>query len=136
MNNIIIEWLKDLENNNVQKLDFTKKEDLEKLENSIKTLRENSLFNCFFEDSVFDTLLAKAKKIYNDAHKQDLNKQMQPVKPSTNVNNNVKNNCFKLANEYVNKMIVPYINTDFMTPETKKDMIDALYEYGCWIYQK
>lgn len=132
MNNIILEWLQDLENNDVQKLDFTKKENVEKLENSINALRKNSIFSCFFEDSVFDSLLEKAKKIYNDAHKD----VQQPVKPSTKVNDTVKKNCFNLANEYVNKLIIPYVKKEIMTEETKNDMIDALYEYGCWIYQK
>ena len=134
MNNILLELMKNIDNleNNENVLDFTKKEDIEKLEKAIIELRKNSLFSCFFEDEIFYKILNKAKKIYNDAHKQPA----QPIKPSTKVNNDIKNNIHNLANEYVNTFIVPYINKEAMTDEIKHDMIDALYEFGCWVYQK
>lgn len=135
MGNILLEIMKNvddlenLENNRI--LDFTKKEDIEKLENAINSLRKTSLFSCFFEDSIFDNLLEKAKKIYNDAHQPK-----EPIKPSTKVSDNIKKNVNKLANEYVNTFIVPYVKKETMTEEIKHDMIDALYEFGCWVYQK
>ena len=134
MSNILLELMKNIENLEDKKtvLDFTKKEDLEKLENATESLRNNSLFSDFFEDEIFDTILEKARKVYNNAHKEPA----QPIKPSTKVSENIKKNVHNLANEYVNTFIVPYISKESMTDEIKHDMIDALYEFGCWVYQK
>ena len=132
MENTLLEIMKDLlENNNVEKLDFTKKEDVEKLENAINKLRKNSIFSFFFEDEAFDNLLNRAKQIYNEAHKKQT-----PVKPSTKINDNIKKNCHKLASDYVESMIIPYIDKSLLNNDSKNEMIDALYEFACWIYKK
>ena len=61
MNNGFFKFLNDLSNelNNgkVETLDFTKKEDVEKLEKAVETLKTNEFFGTLFGDDLFDTLL-------------------------------------------------------------------------------
>lgn len=122
----------DLNDNGViDTLDFTKKEDVEKLEKAVETLKTNDFFGSLFGEDLFDTLLEKAYKIYNDAHK---NEKSAPKRPSLSSPENVKTTVKKLANEYVETTIVPYIKN--MDETQKNDIIDSLYEFGCWVYNR
>lgn len=122
----------DLNDNGViDTLDFTKKEDVEKLEKAVETLKTNDFFGSLFGEDLFDTLLEKAYKIYNDAHK---NEKSAPQRPSLKSPENVKNTVKKLANEYVETTIVPYVKN--IDETQKNDIIDSLYEFGCWIYNR
>ena len=112
-----------------QTLDFTKKEDVDKLDNAIKEIQDNEFFSSIFGNNFLTDIQEKAHKIYNDAHKKKT-----PVRPSTNVSDNVKNNIRKLATEYVNTTINPYVKD--MTNEQCNEIIDSLFEFGCWMYQK
>jgi len=109
------------------KLDFTKKEDVEKLDNAIEVLKDNDFFNSIFGEDIFDELQSKAHEIYEESNKK------VPTRPSSNVSAKIKTNVHKLATEYVDKNIDPYIN---LTDEQKDEIIDSLYEFGCWIYNK
>jgi len=122
----------DLNDNGViDTLDFTKKEDVEKLEKAVETLKTNDFFGSLFGEDLFDTLLEKAYKIYNDAHK---NEKSAPKRPSLKSPENVKTTIKKLANEYVETTIVPYVKN--IDETQKNDIIDSLYEFGCWIYNR
>jgi len=135
MNNGFFKFLNDLSNelNNgtVETLDFTKKEDVEKLEKAVETLKTNEFFGTLFGNDLFDQLLEKAHQIYFEAHKND---KKAPQRPSSESPNSVKNTVHKLASEYVEKTIVPYVKN--MDENQKNEIIDSLYEFGCWIYNK
>jgi len=115
--------------NDVQTLDFTKKEDVEKLENAVKTLRNNEFFKTLFDDNLFDVLLDKAHKIYEEAHKK-----VGPERPSLKASKEVKSIIKGFANQYVKENIEPYAKE--LTDQQKNDIIDSLFEFGCWIYNK
>ena len=131
--NSLFKFLNDLsenlsKNTQIETLDFTKKEDVEKLENAIDKLKSSPFLSQFFDNDIFDALLEKANKIYNESHKQTA-----PKRPSIDVNEKVKNNVLNIVNEYVDTMITPYIQLD----DTKKqDIIDSLFEFACWMYNK
>jgi len=135
MNNGFFKFLNDLSNElnqgTVDTLDFTKKEDVEKLEKAVKTLKTNDFFGTLFGDDLLDTLLEKAYNIYNEAHKND---KKVPERPSTKSPENIKNNIKKLATEYVETTICPYVKN--MDENQKNEVIDSLFEFGCWIYNK
>ena len=136
MNNGIFRFLNDLskelnDNTEVQTLDFTKKEDVEKLEKAVDILKNNEFFGSLFGDSLLDSLLEKAHKIYNDAHK---NEKKAPLRPSLNSPKSVKDSVRKFANEYVETVVAPYIKN--MPEKQKEEIVDSLFEFGCWIYNK
>ena len=110
------------------KLDFTKKEDVEKLDNAIEVLKDNDFFNSLFGEEIFDELQTKAHKIYEESNKK------VPTRPSSNVSDDVKDNIRKLAHEYVKTKITPYVKN--ITNEQYNEIIDSLFEFGCWIYNK
>jgi len=115
----------------VQTLDFTKKEDVEKLEKAVETLKDNEFFSALFDDSLFDVLLDKAHKIYEEAHKDD---DKGPKRPSSNVSKYVKKTVKELATQYIAENVEPYVKS--LTEEQKNEIIDSLFEFGCWIYNK
>ena len=131
MNNSFFKFLNDLstELNDgvVETLDFTKKEDVEKLEKAVETLKTNEFFGALFGNDLFDALLDKAHKIYFEAHKG-------PKRPSASTPKSVKDNVHRMAVEYVKENIEPY--TKELTDQQKNDIIDSLFEFGCWIYNK
>ena len=135
MNNGFFKFLndlnEDLNNNDVQTLDFTKKEDVEKLEKAVETLKTNDFFGGLFGKDLLDSLLEKANQIYIEAHKDD---QKAPVRPSSTTPDTIKNSIRKFATEYVDTTITPYVKN--MEEEQKNDIIDSLFEFGCWIYNK
>ncbi len=135
MNNGFFKFLNDLSNElnqgTVDTLDFTKKEDVEKLEKAVKTLKTNDFFGTLFGDDLLDTLLEKAHNVYNEAHKND---KKAPERPSTKSPENIKNNIKRLATEYVDSTICPYIKN--MDENQKNEIVDSLFEFGCWIYNK
>jgi len=131
MNNKFFDFLSNLSNELndgvVETLDFTKKEDVEKLENAVKTLKTNEFFSTLFGNDLFDQLLDKAHQIYFEAHKG-------PSRPSSKVVEQVKSRIQNLATEYVKENIEPYAKE--LTDKQKNDIIDSLFEFGCWIYNK
>ena len=133
MNNTIFNFLNEVsklsQNNQVQTLDFTKKEDVEKLEKAVKNLKTNEFFSSLFDTELFDGLLEKAHSIYNEAHKKK-----EPIRPSLSCPKNVKDNIYNMANEYVETMVAPY--TKKINEQQWKDITDSLYEFGCWMYNK
>ena len=135
MNNAFFKFLNDLNeelnNETVETLDFTKKEDVEKLEKAVETLKTNKFFGTLFGEDLFDTLLEKAHQIYFEAHKND---KKAPQRPSITSPNSVKNSVRKLATEYVESTIVPYVKN--IDENQKNEIIDSLFEFGCWIYNK
>lgn len=110
-------------------LDFTKEEDVKKLENAVKILKENTFFASLFGDELLDKLLKEAHDKYEEA-----NKQKAPQRPSKSVQPKVQANIKKLATEYIDTMIKPYIKD--LNENQYNELIDSLYEFGCWIFNK
>lgn len=124
----------DLINQNTDKLDFTKKEDVEKLHNTIDELKSYDLFSTFFGDeytNFLDSLQDYADKTYEESHKDDVK---EPEKPSSKLKNDVmKEKLQKLTSEYVDEVIKPNAK---LTDEQIKSVLEGLFEFACWIYNR
>lgn len=121
----------------VKELDFTKKEDLDKLKNVVATLKkgDNHLLNMIasifgqkmFDDKLLDKLVEHATQVYNDAHKNDI-----VEKPSTKVSDKMQCQIGKLTEEYINTML---LKGEF-TEAQLRAIYNSLFEFACWIYNK
>ena len=124
----------DLINQNTDKLDFTKKEDVEKLHDTIDELKSYDLFSTFFGDEYtkfLDSLQDYADKTYEESHKDDIK---EPEKPSSKLKNDVmKEKLQKLTSEYVDEVIKPNAK---LTDEQIKSVLEGLFEFACWIYNR
>lgn len=118
------------ESGEYQQLDFKKKEDVEKLDNAIKTLKENKFFSELFGNDLFDGLQEKAHKVYEEAHKDD---NKVPTRPQLLVSEAIRRNITNLACEYLNTMILPYAS---LKEKQVEDILNGLIDFGCWIYKK
>lgn len=116
------------------KLDFTKKEDVDKLHDVIKGLKSFNLFNTFFGDeynSFLDSLQEYADKTYEESHKETC---QAPEKPSDKLKNDVmKNKLEKLTSEYIDEVIKPNAK---LTDEQLESVLSGLFEFACWIYNR
>ena len=91
------------ESGEYQQLDFTKKEDVDKLDNAIKTLKGNQFFSGLFGDDLFDGLQEKAHKVYDEAEKkrkEEEEKKRVPERPQLTVSPEIRKNITNLACEY------------------------------------
>ena len=118
------------ESGKIDTLDFTKKEDVEKLDNAVKTLKSNEFFANIFGEDLLDTLQEKAHKVYNDAHKEE---DKTPTRPQLLVSEKIRRNITNLACEYLNTMILPYSE---LTEKQVQDILNGLVDFGCWMYNK
>ncbi len=106
-------------------LDFTKKEDLDKLDDAIDALKSNKWFMSLMDSSLLDEIKTQAHKIYNESQQ----------KKETDVPETVKNTIINLATEYVNTKIVPEMDTT-LNATTYKAIVDTFADFGTWIYKK
>lgn len=124
----------ELINQNTDKLDFTKKEDVEKLHDTIDELKSYDLFSTFFGNEYtkfLDSLQDYADKTYEESHKDELK---EPEKPSSKLKNDVmKEKLQKLTSEYVDEVIKPNAK---LTDEQLKSVLEGLFEFACWIYNR
>ena len=122
----------ELINQNTDKLDFTKKEDVDKLHDTIDELKSYDLFSTFFGDEYakfLDSLQDYADKTYEESHKD-----VEPEKPSSKLKNDVmKEKLQKLTSEYVDEVIKPNAK---LTDEQIKSVLEGLFEFACWIYNR
>ena len=122
------------ESGEYQQLDFTKKEDVDKLDNAIKTLKGNQFFSNLFGNDLFDGLQEKAHKIYDEAEKKRIEEEAKnkvPTRPQLLVSDKIKKNITDLACTYMNTMILPYTN---LKQKQVEDILNGLIDFGCWIY--
>ena len=124
----------ELINQNTDKLDFTKKEDVEKLHYTVDELKSYDVFSTFFGDEYakfLDSLQDYADKTYEESHKDDVK---EPEKPSSKLKNDVmKEKLQKLTSEYVDEVIKPNAK---LTDEQIKSVLEGLFEFACWIYNR
>ena len=123
------------ESGDYQQLDFTKKEDVDKLDNAIKVLKENQFFGNLFGTELFDGIQEKAHKIYEEAEKKrkEDEEKKHPIRPQLAVSEKIRKNITDLACEYLNTMILPYAN---LKEKQVEDILNGLIDFGCWIYNK
>lgn len=123
------------ESGDYQQLDFTKKEDVDKLDNAIKVLKENQFFGNLFGSDLFDGIQEKAHNIYKEAEKKrkEEEEKKHPVRPQLAVSENIRKNITDLACEYLNTIILPYAN---LKEKQVEDILNGLIDFGCWVYNK
>lgn len=113
-----------------KEFDFTKKEDINQLDNAIKELKESPLIKLFITDDTLDSISKKAHQIYDKSVKE---KQLQ--QPSKHIDEKIKNQITNLATEYVNKVILPN-SVNGIDGKKYKNIVDSLVDFVCWIYKK
>ncbi len=126
------------------KLDFTKKEDLEILKQKINELKDTknpivgvikSIAGTEYEN-VLNSIISDAEKIYND--NQKAKSEEKPVikenRPSDKISDELQRQIAKLTSDYVNEVIIP--NFTNITPEQTMSIYTSLFEFACWIYKR
>ena len=126
------------ESGEIHQLDFTNKEDVDKLDNAIKVLKENQFFGNLFGTDLFDGIQEKAHKIYEESEakkkrKEEEEKKKYPIRPQLTVSDQIRKNITDFACEYLNTMILPYAN---LKEKQVEDILNGLVDFGCWIYNK
>ena len=155
----LVELLKDLSKNTKQytvddncnvitdRFDFTKKEDLDKLKETVNDLKNDNnpfinyikLLTGDYYDNTLDSIVADAEKIYNDSQKtcKEPDKSVitsNECRPSEKVDEKMKKQISKLTVEYLNELIIP--NFKNITTAQATSIYDSLFEFACWIYSK
>ena len=122
----------------VEKLDLSKKEDVEKLNKNIedmKQLIDGSPFLQSFID-IFNPLIEElTKELKQKEEEIDEHPETETSnRPMDNVPEKVKNNITNYAVEYFDTIIYPSLVQ--LDEKKRKDIIEALTDFGCWLYNK
>ena len=134
-------------NNSIEKLDFTKKEDVEKLDKAISIIKnsDNAFIKLIIDEDALNKIQQNAHKIYNESEQKKLeakrleekkkiealNRQKRPMRPQLLVSENIKKSITNYACEYMNTMILPYSN---LKQNQVQDILNGLIDFACWIY--
>ena len=124
------------EENNLQQLDFTKKEDVDKLDKAIDSLVNNDFLKNLINVDLLKDIQAQVHKKFEESEakkKAEEEKKKVPTRPSLLVSEKIKNNITNYACEYMNTMILPYSN---LTQNQVQDILSGLVDFGCWIYNR
>ena len=104
------------------------------MHDTVDELKSYDLFSTFFGDEYtkfLDSLQDYADKTYEESHKDDVK---EPEKPSSKLKNDVmKEKLQKLTSEYVDEVIKPNAK---LTDEQIKSVLEGLFEFACWIYNR
>lgn len=133
--NELSKYLNDDYSTVVNKLDFTKKEDLDKLTEAVNTFKTSDsamiqLVKSFMGeelDETLDKVLDYAKKTYEEAHKEE------PVRPSEKISDEMQTRLKNIVTDYLNEVILP--NTK-LTKEQQESVSDGLFEFASWVYNR
>lgn len=129
-----INWIESInelsENIKANQLDFSKKEDIDKAKNYIEEIEKNELITLIIGKDVIKSIKDHIEESY-----AKLEKESHPKRPSLKVNEDVRKNIAKIVQEYTNTMVFPYIN-EKVNDKQKHDIVDSLYEFACWMYNK
>lgn len=147
----------------VNKLDFTKKEDLDTLIEAVDTFKKTDngligLAKTFIGDSyneILDNVVKAAQQEYAKAHKDDTVKPTNnvlsgatvtrkevdksseektvPSRPSDKTPEETQNQIHKLVKEYIAEKIEPTVE---LTGEQYESIGDGLFEFACWVYNR
>ena len=127
--------------NEDEKLDLTKKEDVEKFHEKINELRENEAFltltQIFGYDLTdeLDELDKFADNTFQKAEEKRKQEEKKIERPSTKLTTEQGLQIHKLVQEYVDTMVRPF-NNGVLSNTQINDAYAGLYEFAAWILNK
>ena len=127
--------------NEDEKLDLTKKEDVEKFHEKINELRENEAFltltRIFGYDlsDELDELDKFADNTFQKAEEKRKQEENKIERPSTKLTTEQGLQIHKLVQEYVDTMVRPF-NNGVLSNAQINDAYAGLYEFAAWILNK
>ena len=127
--------------NEDEKLDLTKKEDVEKFHEKINELRENAAFltlaQIFGYDLTdeLDELDKFADNTFQKAEEKRKQEEKKIERPSTKLTTEQGLQIHKLVQEYVDTMVRPF-NNGVLSNAQINDAYAGLYEFAAWILNK
>ena len=127
--------------NEDERLDLTKKEDVEKFHEKINELRENVAFLTLAQIFGYDLTdeLNELDKFADNTFQKAEEKRKQEEKkierPSTKLTTEQGLQIHKLVQEYVDTMIRPF-NNGVLSNDQINDAYAGLYEFAAWILNK
>ena len=127
--------------NEDEKLDLTKKEDIEKFHEKINELRENEAFltltRIFGYDLTdeLDELDKFADNTFQKAEEKRKQEEKKIERPSTKLTTEQGLQIHKLVQEYVDTMVRPF-NNGVLSNAQINDAYAGLYEFAAWILNK
>lgn len=127
--------------NEDEKLDLTKKEDVEKFHEKINELRENEVFltltQIFGYDLTdeLDELDKFADNTFQKAEEKRKQEEKKIERPSTKLTTEQGLQIHKLVQEYVDTMVRPF-NNGVLSNAQINDAYAGLYEFAAWILNK
>ena len=127
--------------NEDEKLDLTKKEDVEKFHEKINELRENEAFLTLAQIFGYDLTdeLNELDKFADNTFQKAEEKRKQEEKkierPSTKLTTEQGLQIHKLVQEYVDTMVRPF-NNGVLSNAQINDAYAGLYEFAAWILNK
>lgn len=127
--------------NEDERLDLTKKEDVEKFHEKINELRENAAFLTLAQIFGYDLTdeLNELDKFADNTFQKAEEKRKQEEKkierPSTKLTTEQGLQIHKLVQEYVDTMVRPF-NNGVLSNDQINDAYAGLYEFAAWILNK
>ena len=127
--------------NEDEKLDLTKKEDVEKFHEKINELRENAAFLTLAQIFGYDLTdeLNELDKFADNTFQKAEEKRKQEEKkierPSAKLTTEQGLQIHKLVQEYVDTMVRPF-NNGVLSNAQINDAYAGLYEFAAWILNK
>ena len=127
--------------NEDERLDLTKKEDVEKFHEKINELRENEAFltltQIFGYDLAdeLDELDKFADNTFQKAEEKRKQEEKKIERPSTKLTTEQGLQIHKLVQEYVDTMVRPF-NNGVLSNAQINDAYAGLYEFAAWILNK
>ena len=127
--------------NEDEKLDLTKKEDVEKFHEKINELRENEAFLALAQifgydlTDELDELDKFADNTFQKAEEKRKQEEKKIERPSTKLTTEQGLQIHKLVQEYVDTMVRPF-NNGVLSNAQINDAYAGLYEFAAWILNK
>ena len=127
--------------NEDEKLDLTKKEDVEKFHEKINELRENEAFLTLTQifgynlTDELDELDKFADNTFQKAEEKRKQEEKKIERPSTKLTTEQGLQIHKLVQEYVDTMVRPF-NNGVLSNDQINDAYAGLYEFAAWILNK
>ena len=127
--------------NEDERLDLTKKEDVEKFHEKINELRENEAFLALAQifgydlTDELDELDKFADNTFQKAEEKRKQEEKKIERPSTKLTTEQGLQIHKLVQEYVDTMVRPF-NNGVLSNAQINDAYAGLYEFAAWILNK
>ena len=127
--------------NEDERLDLTKKEDVEKFHEKINELRENEAFLALAQifgydlTDELDELDKFADNTFQKAEEKRKQEEKKIERPSTKLTTEQGLQIHKLVQEYVDTMVRPF-NNGVLSNDQINDAYAGLYEFAAWILNK